>query len=67
MLPPEQRESKLEEFKPNKQKSLSDIVKNGKQAAANIEAFEKEISVLKEPVKLTPDQDGALQYPGLVK
>lgn len=51
MLPPEQRETKLEEFKSNKQKSLSDIVKNGKQVAANIEAFEKEISVLKEKLE----------------
>ncbi len=51
MLPPEQRETKLEEFKSNKQKSLSDIVKNGKQVAANIESFEKEITALKEKLE----------------
>jgi len=50
-LPPEQKETKLEEFQSNKQKSLSDIVKNGKQVAANIEAFEKEISVLEEKLE----------------
>ena len=43
-LPPDQREAKLEEFQSNKQKSLDDIVKNGKQTAANIETLEKEIS-----------------------
>lgn len=48
MLPPEQREAKLEEFQSNKQKSLADIVKNGKQTVANIEALEKEIVTLKE-------------------
>nr|WP_288825541.1 AAA family ATPase [uncultured Clostridium sp.] len=47
-LPPDQREAKLEEFQSNKQKSLADIVKNGKQTVANIEALEKEIVTLKE-------------------
>ncbi|WP_124067411.1 ATP-binding protein [Clostridium sp. E02] len=50
-LPPEQREAKLEEFQSIKQKSLDDIVKNGKQTAANIETLEKEISTLKEKLE----------------
>lgn len=51
MLPPEQKETKLEEFQSNKQKSLADVVKNGKQVSANIEAFEKEIAVLREKLE----------------
>lgn len=50
-LPPERREAKLEEFQSNKQKKLADIVKNGKQTVANIEAFEKEIATLKEKLE----------------
>lgn len=50
-LPPEQRESKIAEFQANKEKSLEDIVKNGKQTAANIAALEKEINALRERLK----------------
>lgn len=47
-LPANQEESKVAEFQANKQKSLEDIVKNGKQTANNIATMEKEITVLKE-------------------
>lgn len=47
-LPADQEESKIAEFQANKQKSLDDIVKNGKQTVNNIATTEKEILALKE-------------------
>ena len=41
----------------------SQLVEN----SGKIYAVDAEGRVITEPVKLTPDQDGALQYPGLVK
>ncbi len=46
-LPANQRDAKIAEFQVNKQKSLEDIVKNGKQTAANIGNLEGEIKALK--------------------
>lgn len=47
-LPADQEKSKIAEFQANKQKSLEDIVKNGKQTAHNISTIEEEIKGLKE-------------------
>jgi len=47
-LPADQKDAKIAEFQVNKQKSLEDIVKNGKQTAANIGNLEEEIKVLKD-------------------
>lgn len=47
-LPADQKETKITEFQANKQKSLEDIVKNGKQTANNIATMEAEIKALKE-------------------
>lgn len=46
VLPEDQKEIKIAEFQQNKQKSLDDIIKNGKQTAANIAALEEEIKLL---------------------
>lgn len=47
-LPVDQKETKIAEFQANKQKSLEDIVKNGKQTANNIATTEAEITALKQ-------------------
>lgn len=47
-LPADQEESQIAEFQANKQKSLDDIVRNGKQTVNNITTMEKEILALKE-------------------
>ncbi|WP_313152098.1 DUF2813 domain-containing protein [Lacrimispora sp.] len=47
-LPVDQGEIKIAEFQANKQKSLEDIVKNGKQTATNIGNLEGEIKDLNE-------------------
>ena len=41
----------------------SQLVEN----SGKIYAVDADGKMIIEPVKLTPDQDGALQYPGLVK
>jgi hypothetical protein len=47
-LPVDQKETKIAEFQANKQKSLEDIVKNGKQTASNIATMEAEIMALRQ-------------------
>jgi len=47
-LPVDQRETKVAEFRENKQKSLDDIVSTGKKAAADIAALGAEIKALEE-------------------
>lgn len=49
-LPDEQREVKIAEFSRNKQKSLEDIINNGKKAAANITDLEGAIRNLEEQI-----------------
>lgn len=46
--PLEQKEVKIAEFQTNKKKQLEDIVKNGKQTAANIKILEEELKTLQE-------------------
>lgn len=47
-LPEEQREAKAVEFEGNKQKALEEIIRTGKQTAADIAALEQEIKTLNE-------------------
>ena len=50
-LPADQKETKTTEFQANKQKSLEDIVKNGKQTASNIATMEAEITALTQSLE----------------
>lgn len=51
VLSPGQKESKVAEFQANRQKSLDDIVRSGKQAAANINTQEEAAKALHEQLE----------------
>jgi len=55
-LPGDQREAKISEFSNNKQKTLENIVNDGKKAAANITALDGEIRSLEKQVSACKDE-----------